>query len=635
MSVNPSLTVYQITNNDYDDINPQIDMQFTWQGFVDGNWEIFWYDPVLLDVRLTTNNYDDINPKISEGQITWEGQVDDDLDGTPDDWEVFLYDGVSNIQLTVNDFDDINPQTHAGHVTWQSFLHDEGDYWPNWEIFWYDGISTIRFTDSYDSITSRESDVNPQIHDGQIIWLNEYDICLNYPYDYGWWTDKSVIGGGGFSFDRHDDGFPEPWVDHEVEPLIEDDCATWRFGDEVYLATPDIHRYQLILTEASNLGHPQMSSGTIVFSGMIDGHYEIFHRVSDSTVPQIDSPQDMAFAEGTAGLELRWEFSDQNPGTVSVTLDGEIVQNQGYWSEGPWDLYGYAKISLDGLSPGIHLYECTVSDMAGLSSSDVVEVTVWPKIDDKPAWVNPPTDQVIEYGDFLDYSIAATDHLGENPGIGLWWINDTANFELSSIHYEGGSTATITSKGILAVGDYGLKVIVPDRDGNILEGEFCVHVIELQEPGSLYLQLSGNFDYLLKEDIHFQLAAILLDSIAGNPVTGATITFDIFGPDGSITVSGNLAESTAPGVYVFTQLDTMKDDKIGWPKGIYLVYARAISPDGLESVDMIQFHVDPPGESNSNFTMNLGWVGFSGLAIVNIVIIAVFVVKHKGFRWSR
>ena len=140
----------------------------------------------------------------------------------------------------------------------------------------------------------------------------------------------------------------------------------------------------------------------------------------------------------------------------------------------------------------------------------------------------------------------------------------------------------------------------------------------------LRLKLSGSFDYLLKEDIQLQLACLLTDTFAGEPVSGATVTFDIYNPDGSLLVSGTLLEHTKPGVYIYTMPDTMKDLKL--PKGIYLVYAQATSPGGFEAVDMIQFHIDPPPGLELNALANTT-IGITALTAIGLV--GVFIWRRR------
>ncbi|MHA2143357.1 MAG: hypothetical protein ACXADD_17910, partial [Candidatus Thorarchaeota archaeon] len=182
----------------------------------------------------------------------------------------------------------------------------------------------------------------------------------------------------------------------------------------------------------------------------------------------------------------------------------------------------------------------------------------------------------------------------------------------------------------LSLGHHTISIAVYDTSGN---SDSDTVEVEVLPPGGefmpLMLKLSGSFDYLLKEDIHLQLAAFLVDTINGNPVTGATITFDIYGPDSALMLSGSFEEDFASGVYNYTYPDTFKDSKKDWVKGIYIVYAHATAPNGDEAVDMIQFHIDPPGGEGSDMLTNLVLVGFIGLLAFEFLRASRYVWRRR------
>ncbi|GAB4534693.1 MAG: hypothetical protein Tsb0014_21110 [Pleurocapsa sp.] len=70
-------------------------------------------------VQLTNNLFDDKNPQTSGNNIVWQG-----FDGQ--DYEIFFYDGISIQQITDNDYDDIDPQISGENIAWQGF--DGQDY---------------------------------------------------------------------------------------------------------------------------------------------------------------------------------------------------------------------------------------------------------------------------------------------------------------------------------------------------------------------------------------------------------------------------------------------------------------------------------------------------------------------------
>ena len=137
------------------------------------------------------------------------------------------------------------------------------------------------------------------------------------------------------------------------------------------------------------------------------------------------------------------------------------------------------------------------------------------------------------------------------------------------------------------------------------------------------LQVSGSFDFLEKEEILFQIAALLTDFETGEPISGAVLSATLYGPDGAEWNRFSLTETIPePGLYTYTSDLTLKDLK--WPKGIYLVYVHAIIlKEGWvqgETYEMIQFHIDPPGDPlpPDVFELWLAALGVIGLASVVI-----------------
>ena len=92
-------------------------------------------------------------------------------------------------------------------------------------------------------------------------------------------------------------------------------------------------------------------------------------------------------------------------------------------------------------------------------------------------------------------------------------------------------------------------------------------------------------------------------------------------------ISGTLVEGSDPGVYIYTMSDTMKDLKL--PKGIYLVNAKAVALDGYEAVDMIQFHIDPPGESEGVSLSTNASIELTATIIMCAVIGGIFVHRKR------
>ena len=117
----------------------------------------------LIVEQLTDNNTDDINPQVFRGHAVWQGE-----DPNGGDWEIYFYDGNSVASLTDNTTDDVNPQICGSAVVWQGW--DGND----WEIFYYDGQSVEKLTDN------DYNDVSPKLSKSLIVWLtwdgNDWEI---------------------------------------------------------------------------------------------------------------------------------------------------------------------------------------------------------------------------------------------------------------------------------------------------------------------------------------------------------------------------------------------------------------------------------------------------------------------------
>lgn len=118
-----TLIVEQLTNNETNDIKPQVSgIYAAWQGQDPdgGDWEIYFYDSNSV-MRVTDNNSDDVNPRISDSIVVWEG-----WDANGGDWEIFYFDGESVHQVTDNNYNDIGPEVSESLIVWQSW---DGNDW--------------------------------------------------------------------------------------------------------------------------------------------------------------------------------------------------------------------------------------------------------------------------------------------------------------------------------------------------------------------------------------------------------------------------------------------------------------------------------------------------------------------------
>ena len=122
--------ITQLTDNNYEDLNPQIDgSNVVWQG----NNGVFLYDGDIVS-QLTDTSYEVWNPQVSGSNVVWGGS----LGG----FQVFLHDGVTTTQLTTGS-GSVGPQISGSTVVWFS-SQGSTDY----EIYLYDGGAATQLTDN-------------------------------------------------------------------------------------------------------------------------------------------------------------------------------------------------------------------------------------------------------------------------------------------------------------------------------------------------------------------------------------------------------------------------------------------------------------------------------------------------------
>ncbi len=322
-----------------------------------------------------------------------------------------------------------------------------------------------------------------------------------------------------------------------------------------------------------------------------------FEVYRDETPPEfILTPQDLYINEGERTV-LTWEVTDHStPGTYEIFLDDTSVKIGDWIGFTPQT----AQISLILNDPtlsvypsiGSHTITCRVTDGLGYSAEDIVIVNVGAPLN----WVTVPVDQVLVVGEQVEMQMVVQ----SATNVMTWSLNNEEDFDLTIDYYPGGSSCILRNKTTLPASSYDLEITVTDFDGYTLSKTFTITILE-PEPVLITFKLSGSFDYLEKEEIHLQIAGLLTDSETGAVIAGATVTFEIYNPDGIVIISGMLFETT-PGVYVYKADDTIKNLKDTLAKGIYWVYAHATTLDGREAVDMIQFHIDPPGGAAFNLS---------------------------------
>lgn len=158
------------------------------------------------------------------------------------------------------------------------------------------------------------------------------------------------------------------------------------------------------------------------------------------------------------------------------------------------------------------------------------------------------------------------------------------------------------------VGDYTIKAqasIVPG-EGDIGDNTFVDGKVTLAHR-TLSIELSGNFDYLLRETVRIKLAALVKDALTMDPVSNANVTIQIYADAGNLWISSVMMEKlTGTGIYEWTSSRTIKE--LGLQKGVYLVRVQASYRSGPMAHDILLFHIDPPAEGNSEMLYYVAFI---------------------------
>ncbi|MFX1284158.1 MAG: Ig-like domain-containing protein [Promethearchaeota archaeon] len=183
----------------------------------------------------------------------------------------------------------------------------------------------------------------------------------------------------------------------------------------------------------------------------------------DETPPDISSPSDISFEEGSIGYSILWTGSDNFPWWASVHRNDSLIYDQAWVGN---DI----EISLDNLTAGLYIFNCTLFDEPGNSAYDIVEVNVTEAVPDtRPPKVTAP--------DPLEFEEGTTGHIltwicsDDHPYAYKIQINDTD--ELFSAWRGGNVTFTVDD---LPVGVWEVNLTLYDLSGNLASSPVIVTV---------------------------------------------------------------------------------------------------------------------------------------------------------------
>ena len=162
-----------------------------------------------------------------------------------------------------------------------------------------------------------------------------------------------------------------------------------------------------------------------------------------------------------------WLDTFTNACLVRTDESGNILWTQEYMEEEGY--YGGFTDVIETPDGGF-VTSGILSNSSGKFGSYEAWVVRFPE-DQSPAWLEPPTNQQVEYGNPFHYDLNASDP----SGLAHWWLNDSVHFSVDS----QGVISNITSLDILR---YNLRISVCDVYGNTLCSDFQIHVEDTTPP---------------------------------------------------------------------------------------------------------------------------------------------------------
>lgn len=153
---------------------------------------------------------------------------------------------------------------------------------------------------------------------------------------------------------------------------------------------------------------------------------------------------------------------------------------------------------------------------------------------------------------------------------------------------------------------------------------------------TLTVELSGQFDYLLREAIPLRVVAQVKDASNMQLVSGATVAIHVYDPKGKVIFNETMVEKIpGSGIYDWTSTKTLRD--LNLPKGIYLVRVQASYRGGPVTQAVVLFHIDPPGEDGGGQTSGglMSPVAIASLTAMISVAATVVVLQVRTLRPKR
>ncbi|MBY9004458.1 MAG: hypothetical protein KGD73_10835 [Candidatus Lokiarchaeota archaeon] len=340
-----------------------------------------------------------------------------------------------------------------------------------------------------------------------------------------------------------------------------------------------------------------------------------------------DPDEDGSFTLSWTESEEADSYSIYQHSSFITEITGELI----LLADGITDL----ELVLDGYPDGTYYFIVVAHNEYGDTLSNCIQVVVDIPVPPSVIYDTIPDEIILTYtrnsqilGSISAYSSSQIIFVG--------WVGEVdPGFALFTTYTEdenGGiyiSETTISTTYQLETGVHLLNLRIWNAEGDYYDKIISVIVYRQAE-----LNLRGEFDYLLREEVKISVVAQAFDvedQFLLNPITleGMIIHVKITDYDGNVKVE-DIMTYNPDGFFQWDSVQTIKQLKDIFPKGIYIVQAWIEFPSEsyyLGGNDVIEFHIDPPAEDEVGVWFFIEIFGFGGL--IAVVLTLTILLKRK------
>lgn len=340
-----------------------------------------------------------------------------------------------------------------------------------------------------------------------------------------------------------------------------------------------------------------------------------FTLSSDADNPDVDGAFTLFWTESESATSYSIYLSDTD--ITEITPDLSLIAEEVTGLD----------FALEGYADGTYYFAVVAHNEDGSTLSNCIQVNVDLELPPVIMYDSIPDESILTYtrasqviGSVTAYSTSQIIFVGfvggSNPGFAL----DTSITEFENGEAFLSETLLMTTNQLQS-GVHVLTLRFYCSGGLYIDKTFNITVYRQAE-----LNLRGEFDYLLRERIRISIVAQafdLEDKFPLNPtLTGMTVHIKIADYDGNIKVEETMTYNP-DGYFHWNSTDTIKNLFETFTEAIYIVQAWIEFHEDsyyIGGVDIIEFHIDPPGEDAINPWFTFMSMGLIGLVGVNITV---------------